>query len=196
MLSDAELMARAKRGDTEAYGIIVDRYKSWLRRIFYHLFWDWEEAEDAAQEVLLRVWLARERYEPRAKFSTYLFRIARNHWLGQRARTNRRPQIVSLQEQFGPGAAAMLRQMADEAPSPEDTVIRSYELFRIRRAIDELPEKHRLVFILCHFEGLRYAEIAEMLGIPEGTVKSRMSHAVGKLRRKLAHPEEGIRDEM
>ncbi|MGD8240021.1 MAG: RNA polymerase sigma factor, partial [Armatimonadota bacterium] len=178
MPSDAELMTRAKRGDARAFGVIADRYKGWLRRLFYHLFWDWDEAEDAAQEVLLRLWLARERYEPRAKLSTYLFTIARNHWLGQRARANSRPKVVSLQEQFGPGAAGILRRIADEAPSPEDTVIRRYELFRIRRAIDEVPEKHRIVFILCHFEGLRCAEAAEMLGIPEGTVKSRLWHAI------------------
>jgi RNA polymerase sigma-70 factor (ECF subfamily) len=189
-------MARAKRGDTQAFGVIADRHKDRLRRIFYHLFWNWEEAEDAAQEVLLRVWLARDSYEPRARFSTYLFTIARNHWLNRRARTNRRPKVVSLQEQFGPGAAAMLRRMADEAPSPEDRVMRSYELFRIRRAIDELPEKQRLVFILCHLEGLRCAEVAEMLGIPEGTVKSRMWHAIRKLRHKLAEPKEGRTDEM
>jgi len=196
MQSDAELMAGAKRGDTDAFGVIADRYKDWLQRIFYHLFWDWEEAEDAAQEVLLRVWLARERYEPRAKFSTYLFTIARNYWLSTRARVNARREAVSLQEEFGPAVSATLRQMADQAESVEDTVIRGHELFRIRQAIDELPESHRLVFILCHFEGLRYAQVAEMLGIPEGTVKSRLSRAVGRLRRKLAEPEEGFQDEM
>jgi len=189
---DVELMRRSKEGDSEAFAVIVQRHKGWLQRLFYHLFWDWEEAQDATQEVLVRVWLARERYEPRARFRTYLFAVARNYWLNRQARSNCRPRALSLQEQFSPETLSLLEKMAGDSPSPEDAVIRSYERFRIRRAVSGLPEKQRLVFILSHFEDLRYAEIAELLDIPVGTVKSRMSHAVQALRDELTEEEGSV----
>ena len=183
--TDAELMALAKLDDPQAFGKLVERHQTWLKRLLYHLFWNWEEAEDGVQEVFLRVWLARDKYEPKARFTTYLFSVARNYWVNRSTRGKPKTPFVSLEEQFGPEATALLEQLADQAPSPEQQVIRSYEVYRIRRALDDLPEKQRLVFILSHFEDLRYAKIAELLDIPEGTVKSRMAHAVRNLRDRL-----------
>ncbi|MHB8996124.1 MAG: RNA polymerase sigma factor [Armatimonadota bacterium] len=185
MFNDSELMARVKLGDQEAFSLLVQRHKPWLTRLLYHLFWSREEAEDGAQEVLLRLWLSRQRYEPRANLKTFLFTIARNYWHNRSTRVIRRQPVVSLEDQFGPGARAIIEKLADQSPTPEQQVMERYEVFRIRQAVDALPEKQRLVFILSQYGDLRYSEIAELLGIPEGTVKSRMATAVEALRRGL-----------
>lgn len=185
MLSDQELMARVKRDDREAFGLLAQRHKPWLTRLLYHLFWSREEAEDGAQEVLLRLWLARGRYEPSANPKTFLFTIARNYWHNRSTRVIRKQRVVSLEDQFGPGTRAVIERLADQRPTPEEQVIQSYQVFRIRRAVDQLPEKQRLVFILSQYGDLRYSEIAQLLEIPEGTVKSRMATAVEALKRAL-----------
>jgi RNA polymerase sigma-70 factor (ECF subfamily) len=185
MSTDCELMARVKLDDQEAFALLVQRHKPWLTRLLYHLFWSREEAEDGAQEVLLRLWLSRTRYEPTANLKTFLFTIARNYWHNRSTRVIRRQPVVSLEDQFGPGARAIIEKLADQSPTPEQQVMERYEVFRIRQAVDALPEKQRLVFILSQYGDLRYREIAELLGIPEGTVKSRMATAVEALRRAL-----------
>lgn len=186
MCNDLELMARVKLDDQGAFAILVQRHKSWLVGLLYHLFWSREEAEDGAQEVLLRVWLGRKQYEPRAALRTYLFTIARNYWHNRSTRGPRKQPLVSLEDQFGPGARVMIEEMADRSPTTEQVVMRRWELFQIRRAVDQLPEKQRLVFVLSQFGEMKYGEVAEVLGIPEGTVKSRMAAAVQSLRVRLA----------
>jgi RNA polymerase sigma-70 factor (ECF subfamily) len=185
MCSDQDLMARVCQGDQEAFGLLAQRHKDWLARLLYHLFWNREEAEDGAQEVLLRLWLARRTYEPTANLRTFLFTIARNYWHNRSTRVIRKSPAVSLEQQFGPNARRVIEELADESPTPEHIVIQRFEQYRLRRMIDQLPEKQRLVFVMSHFLDLRYREIGETLGIPEGTVKSRMATAVATLRGRL-----------
>ncbi len=151
--------------------------------------WDREQAEDGAQEVLVRVWLARERYEPTARFSTFVFTVARNWWRNLRTRRNSRPPVVALEDQVGPEGRALLRELTAPDDVPERELMRGYERFRIRRAIDALPEAQRTVFVLAHFEDLPHTEIAALLGIPVGTVKSRIHHACRRLREALCEEE-------
>jgi len=185
MASDPELMARAKAGDTDAFAVLVERYRRRLCAFFYRLCQDREEASDAAQETLVRLWLARERYRPTARFTTYLYSIAWHHWLNRVRAMKSRPPVVPLEEQLGPAGCGLLTRMLERAEPAEDAVLRRYRTQRIRGAIAGLPEKRRIVFVLSHFEGLRYAEIAEVLQIPVGTVKSRMHHAVARLQEQL-----------
>ena len=187
MPSDAELMAQVRSGDTEAFAALVERHRPRLCAFFYRLCRDREEAGDAAQETLVRLWLARDGYEARAKFTTYLYRIAWNHWLNRLRAMKSRPRVTPLEEQLGEGGKRLLRQMLLRARPTEDAVLRRYRMQRIRSAIARLPQRQRIVFVLSHFEGLRYAEISEVLGIPVGTVKSRMHHAVARLRELLSN---------
>jgi RNA polymerase sigma-70 factor (ECF subfamily) len=132
----------------------------------------------------MRLWLNRRRYEPTGRFSAYLYQIGRHHWFNQRKKF--RPEL---------GEEALEQALRLEAPDrfgPERVLLERDRHARVRRAIAALPEHCRAVFEMSHFEGLKYAEIAQQLGIPVGTVKSRMAGAVRRLRQALADEgEEG-----
>ena len=97
--------------------------------------------------------------------------------------------MVPLEAQLGPAGRAMLDRLVREAQPVEAEVMRRYRLYRIRRAVDSLDEKHRTVFVLARFEDMPYEQIAEIMGVPEGTIKSRMYYAVAHLRRALEEEE-------
>jgi len=101
--TDEDLMVRAREGDADAFCALARRHQGWLERFLYHMTWDRELAEDGAQEVLVRVWLARERYEPTARFTTFLFACARNRCRNLRARRNSRPPCGVARRSGWPG---------------------------------------------------------------------------------------------
>jgi len=173
---DVQLMIRVKQGDEEAFDELIRRYRRQLSGFFYSLCWSADAAQDYAQEVFVCLWLARDRYEPTGAFRSYVFKIARNHWLSTLRKRKCRPEPMFLEESWQP--------IEDES-GLEKLLIRRYEDRRIRQAIAELPDHYRLVFVLSHFQDMKYAEIAEILEIPVGTVKSRMSAAVRMLRETI-----------
>ena len=182
--TDIELMLRVKQGDEQAFEELADRYRQSLTGFFYSLCWNLDSAQDHAQEVLLRVWLARERYEPSAKLLTYIYRIARNCWLTSLRRRKSRPEPMYYDEAWQP--------ITDEG-SLERLIIQRYIDRQIKLAVSGLPEHYRLVFVLSHFQEMKYREISDILQIPVGTVKSRMSSAVRILKEQISKE---MRDEL
>jgi RNA polymerase sigma-70 factor, ECF subfamily len=181
-LTDGELMALVREGDLVAFDALYDRYRDRVYRFLFSLTWDDQEAEDYLQETFLRLYQARDRYVETGSLSTYLMRIATNHFRWQRRKRRCRNDVPML-----PPMAAI---RANASVEPDVQLLAGYERWRIRRAIEALPEGRRLVFVMAHLEDMKYAEIAEVLGIPVGTVKSRMAAAVRSLRATL---EEGMR---
>ena len=185
-LSDDELMHLVKTGDFSAFDELYNRYRHPLRRFLFSLTWDQDASEDYLQEVFVRLFQSRERYTPAGRFSAYLFRIAKNYYLTQRRRKSRKELPWTDQRN---GFRPFEDIIANERIEPEIHLMEEYRRWRIRRAIDCLPAAQKLVFVMSHFEGMKYAEIAAILGIPVGTVKSRMSVAVSKLRSFLKEDE-------
>jgi RNA polymerase sigma-70 factor (ECF subfamily) len=193
-------MCRARDGDIEAFALLVGHHRARVERFLYRLFWDRQRAEDGAQEVFLRLWLARHRYEPRAPFTTMLYQVARNYWLNEARRARSRPVEIDtgatdddhagVDRPPGGGRALLDRLAAPAADEPHAQLFERYRQWRIRQAIARLPKGHRLVFVLAHLEGRRQAEIAAILEIPIGTVKSRLHAAVRLLRGWLRAEEE------
>jgi RNA polymerase sigma-70 factor, ECF subfamily len=176
---DVRLMERAREGELEAFALLVRRHRDRLATFLYRLCWDHDKAEDGAQEVFLRLWLARRRYQARSKFTTFLYQIAQNYWRDElRRRRVRPPELCSI-EAHSPGELPL---QAPAVTEPHYHLFLRYQQWRVRQAIDRLPERYRLVFVLVHLEGHRLAEVAEILQIPVGTVKSRMNAAVRLLR--------------
>jgi RNA polymerase sigma-70 factor (ECF subfamily) len=186
---DERLMLAAGRGDGEAFGTLYDRWSGPILRYFWHSCYDRDAAEDLMQETFLRVWRAAPRYEVRARFSTYLFQVAKNLWINERAKILRRPLRVSLDAPRDAGpegdGTSLAERLPGSSPDPGDEAARGETGRRIRAAVDGLSEKLREVFVLAAFEEMPYQQVGEVLGIPEGTVKSRMWAAVRRLRESL-----------
>jgi RNA polymerase sigma-70 factor (ECF subfamily) len=183
---DISLMLRVQRcGDAAAFAELAGRYRGQLKRFFAALLPDPALADDFAQETLLRLWLSRSRYRPTGNFSAYLFQIARHYYLNQRLRYRARTAL-EVSADAGDGLEIALPPHTQ----PEAVFLEQREQGRRVVAIAALPDHYRIVFELNHFEGLKYAEIACYLGIPVGTVKSRMAEAVRLLRQRLSNDEE------
>ncbi len=166
---------------------------AWFRRQGAGL----HRAEDLTQEVMIKLHDNAPRYRARERFPAFLFRVARNVWIDDRRRLGSRPVGVSLdrrREDGGPLGEVLSSEGVARGPARSRGPVESAELGeaneRLRAALRELPEPHRAVFEMGALDGLAYAEIAEVLEIPVGTVKSRMFYAVRKLREVLGGGEE------
>jgi RNA polymerase sigma-70 factor (ECF subfamily) len=166
------LMLRVKEGDRAAFEELFRLYQKPLANYLYRLSWNRTLAEDLLQESFLRLWRAAPRYEPTAKVSTYIFRIAHNLFINAAARRRETP-IEGVD--------------AEWRSSPEAEMQRREVQAAVKRAIEALPEGERECLVLSEYQGFKYAEIAEILGVPVGTVKSRMFSAVQRLKEALRH---------
>ena len=184
-LSDAELMERTAKDDENAFAELVERYQDVLLNFFLRKGVSYSDGQDLAQRTLLRLWRYRDRYAPTAKLTTFLFLLA-----GQvsidffRAEGHRRGLEEELERQAEVEATAGTMSTAGEAAAPcrpaDPGDDGSGE--RVRLAVASLPPAMRDVVELGVFQDLPYADVAEILGIPEGTVKSRMFNALRKLK--------------
>jgi RNA polymerase sigma-70 factor, ECF subfamily len=188
---DLELMERFRSGDRAALPDLVDRHHGSLVRYFYLQSRSRETAEDLAQEVWIRVIRHRHNYRPTARFQTYLFAIARNLWIDRYRSRKAAPPTVSADREVGSEEEAP--RLGDLIPSreaePSERASVHEEAERVRAALERLPPGLRDVFELGEVRGLRYQDVAEILDIPVGTVKSRMHAAVQKLREALGAGE-------
>lgn len=181
--SDEDLVRGFKQGDLDAFTELVRKHHRPLVNFFYRLVWDRHKSEDLAQEIFVRLYKAMDHYDPRAKFTTYLYRMARNLWIDTVRALAVRPKVVSLDRPVSPGSESDTRDLVPVAtPDPGDAISRIEEVEEVRRAVMALPEEYRLVVLLAEFQQMGYAEIGEVLEIPVGTVKSRMHHALEKLK--------------
>jgi RNA polymerase sigma-70 factor (ECF subfamily) len=184
--SDLELMVRVRAHDEAAFAELMRRYRGSLIPFFASLNRDPDLAEDLFQETFIRLWRARERYLPTAKFSTYLLEIAKNLWLTERERWKRRMTVQSLDamaEEEWPNA--LRAAAADRGELPEQALLRRERERQMAAALEALPPKLGLVFTLSQYEGCKYREIAAMLGLAEGTIKWCVAEAKRRLRERL-----------
>jgi len=182
--ADVELMLRVRDGDVEAFEKIYEHYKGPIGGFFYHLVWDQSLAEDFLQEVFLRLWRSAPEYKPSGKFSTYLFQIAKNFWLNERMKRLREPRI-SLDAPVEGRDEEYRLEVAGNVATPSTIMANAEMKAHVQEAIEYMPEKQRVTFVLSEFQGLKYEEISEILEVPLGTVKSRMAGAERFLRAKL-----------
>lgn len=185
---DVQLMLRVSAGDHAAFEDLVTRYQDRLVGFFFHLLHDRPAAEDMAQEAFLRIYRSRERYEPTARFSTWLFRIAHNLASNQKRGAVRRREI-SLGGSSD-SAAHELRpegvNLAERSGLMPTRQVDSMEVRDVvRMAIDELSERQRTAVVLHKFEEMSYEEIGEVMGLGTVAVKSLLSRARVKLRESL-----------
>ena len=168
------LAARAQAGDRTAFGELVARYADQARRVARAVLQDSDDADDAAQDAFLAALVKLEQYDAARPFGPWLMRIVANAATDRRRRRTVR-RAESLDEGLIGGGA-----------QPDTVAERAVLLGRLRTALAELPERRRLAVVLFDVEGYAHAEIAEILGMPEGTVRSEVFHARRHLRTLLA----------
>jgi len=192
---DSELMLRVREGDGESFALLLERHRRPVIHFLYRMLQDQAVAEELAQEVFLRVYRARNSYEPTAKFTTWLFRIATHlalNWI--RDNQKRLANHASLDEEPVDGPAL---QVADMRPNVEQELLRRARREEVKRAIARLPEKQRAAVLMHKYSEMEYSQIAAVLGCSESAVKSLLFRAYETLRKRLAHlavsPTKGTR---
>ncbi|HVP09580.1 MAG TPA: sigma-70 family RNA polymerase sigma factor [Phycisphaerae bacterium] len=186
---DAELVEQSRQGDVAAFGRLVVKYQDQVFNTCWRMCGDRAEAEDLAQEAFVRAFRSIRSFCGRAKFSTWVFRIAVNLAISARRKTKGR-STYSLDEgadrDEGGGARSVMAGLAAEEAAPEQRVMDREQQGLVLKALAELDEEPRAVIVLRDVEFLGYDEIAEILEIPAGTVKSRLHRARLALREKLS----------
>ncbi len=181
--SDVELMLALKAGDENAFTELVDRHRDAVVNLTYRYLGNQTDAEDLAQEVFLKVYRARGRYEPSAKFTTWLYRVAANACLNEVRDRRRRPTFSAAALGAGDEPSAHAADRA--ATSPPEEAERSELREQVRTALAELPERQRLALLLNKFHGLGYEEMAESLAMSVPAVKSLLVRARENLRLRI-----------
>ena len=183
-MTDEELLAAYQQGDAGAFELLLRRHRAPLFTFLLRMLGDRERAEDLAQETFLRIVKGAQAWEQRARFQTWLFTIARNLCVDQ-SRRDRFRRTGSLDETGPDGEPPMV----DSVPSRDIDPARGAESARLRPVLQEallaLPVEQREVFILREQAGVPFREIAELVGVNENTVKSRMRYALEGLRKAL-----------
>src|SRR5437762_9367097 len=177
-------MARVGEDDERAFAELVRRFQGRVMNLVSRVLNDRECGDDIAQEVFVRVYVHRRNYRRGSKFSTWLFTIAANlakNEIRRRVRRRNWFSLNALQEVLKDSAIVL----ADRTEGREQTLEREQLQGAVGLAIATVPEKYRLALVLRDIEGLAYEEIAEVLGLPGGTVRSRINRARGMLQRKL-----------
>ena len=174
-MDDADLMLRVReQNDDEAFALLVSRHQKSLLNFFARSGVHYD-SEDLVQQTFLRLYRYRQRYVTTAKFTTFLFLLARQVWIDELRRRQRRQRLVE----------SLAAEPHEEFAPPTDASAGERGDLDLARALAALPEGLRQVIELAVYQELPYAEVAEILDIPVGTVKSRMFNALAKLRALL-----------
>lgn len=181
---DAELMLRVRDGCTSSFSLLLERHRLAVIHFLYRMVQNQAVAEELAQEVFLRVYRSRTSYEPTAKFTTWLFRIATHLALNNIRDGRHEKGQESLDNEVADGLA---RQVPDRLPTVEQSLLKDVRRQEIRQAIEALPEKQRAAVLMHKYQEMEYSQIAGALGCSESAVKSLLFRAYETLRSRLAH---------
>jgi RNA polymerase sigma-70 factor (ECF subfamily) len=181
---DAELMLRVREGDDTSFALLLERHRGPVVHFLYRMVQNPSVSEELAQEVFLRVYRSRATYEPTAKFTTWMFRIATHLALNWVRDGKKEKGHESLDDQVVDGVD---RQVRDRQPTIEQAMLQEVKMTEVRQAIDALPAKQRAAVLMHKYEELEYAQIARALNCSESAVKSLLFRAYESLRSRLAH---------
>jgi RNA polymerase sigma-70 factor, ECF subfamily len=179
-MADSDLITRAAGGDPAAFQALVERHRSMVYRVAYQFAGNHHDAEDIAQEVFIKVYRSLDKFRRDAQVSSWMYRIVMNACIDHRRR-----QAPAGAAAFGEEAEQRLLNTPEENPGPEERAYAGELGQALESEINRLPNGQRIVFVMRHHQGLKLAEIAEALGLAEGTVKRQLHAAVHRLRLAL-----------
>jgi RNA polymerase sigma-70 factor, ECF subfamily len=184
-LSDVDLMLRVKTGDEPAFAYLVQKYRRPMVGFMYRMCHNPSTAEELAQEVFLRVYRSRTSYEPSAKFTTWLYRIATNLAANHARDTRHERPENTLRLDEPDQETGTTPDLADESLSAEEQILQRERLAAIRRKVNALPERQRVAVIMHKYQQMDYREIGEVLKLSESATKSLLFRAYETLREQL-----------
>ena len=187
--NERAIIDRCKAGDLGAFDELVRRYEKQVFNFAYRMTQNYDDASDIASDAFMKVYNAIESFRGDANFSTWLYRIVTNLYLDSRKRSKAHMNIP-LDEYIELEESSVTRQIEDPSPSPLAQIEANERAGVISGAINELPEYQRIMVLLYHTQGKSYEEIAEIVGLPIGTVKSRLNRARLALKKKLEPMQE------
>lgn len=182
---DAALMLRVKQGDAAAFTQLVEKYKQPIMNLVWRTVRDETEAEDITQNVFVQAWKSAPRYQATAKFSTWLFTIARNLCLNEFRRRSRHPAESLDQMRDDSDDQPMFQVVDKRIRAAQDELLQDELEHKVNAAIGALPENQRIALALCRQEELSYEEIAEVLGCSLSATKSLIHRARETLKAQL-----------
>ena len=183
-VSSEELMARIAEGDESAFETLVHRHQTSILNLIYRFVGDRTQAKDLAQEVFIRVWQSAKNYKPKAKFTTWLYRITANLCFNE-LKSARRRKWFSFNRADEDGEHTIEEILSDGAPSAEDILLENERSRQISDALQSLPDNQRMAMVLKRYDDLSYVEIAQIVGCSVSAVESLLVRAKRTLQKKL-----------
>lgn len=183
--SGSEIMMRFVQGDDDAFEELLCLFENAALNFFYKLTGKRHAAEDMTQELFIKVYRYRDSYTQQASFKSFLFRMARNLWIDRYRKMKVRPREVSIESKASDsqeGTSGLKGMMASQKPSPHEKALKNEQIKQLEACIKKLPIKQQEVLALTLDGEVKYAQAAEILKIPVGTVKSRVHSAILKLK--------------
>ena len=183
-LTERELVRRAREGDQSAFEQLVTDNEKRIYDLCRRLTGDPEDAADLAQEAFLNAWRGLGRFQGESAFSTWLYRLASNACIDFLRKEKRRGRLASLTLSLDDEEEGRQAELPDLRYAPEEELARSEDRRALAQALESISPEHRQVLVMREIHGLSYAQIAQVLGLEEGTVKSRIARARAALRKK------------
>jgi RNA polymerase sigma-70 factor, ECF subfamily len=193
-MSDEQAMWRVQmHDDNQAFAQLLSRWEGPIKRLCIRMLNDEHKAEDVTQEAFARIYAKRKDFQHGSKFSTFLWRVATNLCLDELRRVKRRRELTILPQTMDSSETDVWEELPSDGPGPDATAVADEHAELVRRAVAQLPEHYRSVVVLRHYEDLKFREIADVLDVPEGTVKSRMAEALSllnaALKKRMSNPQ-------
>jgi RNA polymerase sigma-70 factor (ECF subfamily) len=192
---DAQLMLRVREGDDDSFRVLLDKHRNPLNHFLQRMVQDAGVSEELAQEVFLRIYRSRASYEPSAKFTTWMFRIASHvalNWLRDERHERAAERLDGGRTGEEGGSDLPARELRDRRPLVEQTLVYETRLQEIRDSIAALPAKQRAAVLMHKYEEMEYSQIAQALECSESAVKSLLFRAYETLRARLSHLAVGV----
>jgi RNA polymerase sigma-70 factor (ECF subfamily) len=186
--SSEDLMVRIREGDEDAFEILVTRHQTSVLNLIYRFIGDRTQAKDLAQEVFIRVWQSAKGYEPKAKFTTWVYKITTNLCLNE-IKSARRRRWFPFHRSDEDSERSIEETLSDASPTAEDLLLERERSRQISDALQSLPENQRMALILKRYDDLSYQEIAQIIGCSVSAVESLLVRAKKALQEKLKNYE-------
>ena len=184
--TDEQAMWRVQmHDDNQAFAQLMARWEGPIQRLCIRMLGDQHKAQDLTQEAFAKIYAKRKDFQHGSKFSTFLWRVATNLCLDELRRVKRRREFAILPHASDSNETDLWEELPSNGPAPDHSTAAEEQADLVRKAVAQLPEHYRTVVILRHYEDLKFREIADVLEVPEGTVKSRMAEALSILNQTL-----------